>query len=368
MITIKRPVDLPDTYPLERIGPLKELLFFDIETTGFSGDTSQLYLIGCTYHDGFGWKLIQWFADTRDSEGQLLEAFFTFMERFKVLVHFNGDGFDIPYLLKRCRHLGLNYNFDRITSLDIYKKIKPYRKLLGLENMKQKSIEAFLGVSREDKYSGGQLIDVYRKYLMTHQALLYNLLILHNEDDLKGMPSILPILSYPDLMESPFSLLSQQACSCEDTQGTDYPFLNLVWKSPYTVPVQLAYDCYPVSLELHQDTLTCNIALYQGELKYFYSNYKDYYYLPLEDAAIHKSVGAYVDKNARRKATAKTCYTRKQGLFLPQFGSLWTPALQEDYKAPLTYIQYSPELLTNTDCADTYARQLLSYVSGKKRL
>lgn len=54
MITIKHPVDLPDTYPLDRIGPLKDLLFFDIETTGFSGDTSQLYLIGCTYHDGFG--------------------------------------------------------------------------------------------------------------------------------------------------------------------------------------------------------------------------------------------------------------------------------------------------------------------------
>lgn len=47
MITIKHPVDLPDTYPLERIGALRDLLFFDIETTGFSGDTSQLYLIGC---------------------------------------------------------------------------------------------------------------------------------------------------------------------------------------------------------------------------------------------------------------------------------------------------------------------------------
>ena len=68
MITIKHPVDLPDTYPLDRIGPLKDLLFFDIETTGFSGDTSQLYLIGCTYHDGFGWRLIQWFADSRESE------------------------------------------------------------------------------------------------------------------------------------------------------------------------------------------------------------------------------------------------------------------------------------------------------------
>ncbi len=27
MITIKHPVDLPETYPLDRIGPLKDLLF-----------------------------------------------------------------------------------------------------------------------------------------------------------------------------------------------------------------------------------------------------------------------------------------------------------------------------------------------------
>ena len=65
MITIKHPIDFPETYPLDRIGPKEQLLFFDIETTGFSGDTSQLYLIGCVYHDGFGWKLIQWFADTQ---------------------------------------------------------------------------------------------------------------------------------------------------------------------------------------------------------------------------------------------------------------------------------------------------------------
>ena len=50
MITIKHPVSPDITYPLERIAPLRDLLFFDIETTGFSGDTSQLYLIGCVYH------------------------------------------------------------------------------------------------------------------------------------------------------------------------------------------------------------------------------------------------------------------------------------------------------------------------------
>ena len=63
-----------------------DFIFFDIETTGFSGDTSQLYLIGCVYHDGFGWKLIQWFADTRQAESELLDAFFGFIKRFKTLI------------------------------------------------------------------------------------------------------------------------------------------------------------------------------------------------------------------------------------------------------------------------------------------
>ena len=99
MITIKHPIEFPNTYPLDRIGPLKDLLFFDIETTGFSGETSQLYLIGCTYFDGFGWKLIQWFADTRQAEKELLDAFFEFLKRFKILIHFNGDRFDIPFIL-----------------------------------------------------------------------------------------------------------------------------------------------------------------------------------------------------------------------------------------------------------------------------
>lgn len=361
MITIKHPVDFPLSYPLERIAPLRDLLFFDIETTGFSGDTSQLYLIGCVFHDGFGWKLIQWFADSRQAEASLLEAFFTFLERFKVLIHFNGDGFDIPYLQKCCRRLGLDFSFDSVLSLDIYKKLRPYRSFLGLESMKQKAVETFLGIRREDRYTGGQLIEVYHEYLLTRDPRLQELLLLHNADDLKGMPSILPILSYSDMLESPFELTDCQLLSCEDENGRQ-PFLSLEWQSPCTIPVPLEHSLSPVSLELHQNRLSAAISLYEGELKYFYPDYKDYYYLPFEDTAVHKSVGEYVDRSARKKATAKTCYTRKSGLFIPQFAPLWEPALREDYKAALSYAVYDPSLLEDPVSARAYASQLLDFV------
>ena len=51
--------------------------------------------------------------------------------------------------------------------------------------------------------------------------------------------------------------------------------------------------------------------------KYFYPDYQNYYYLIYEDHAIHKSVGQYVEKAARRQASPKNCYTRVPGLFLP---------------------------------------------------
>ena len=205
MITIQNPLTFTSSYPPKRLGAISDLLFFDIETTGFSGDYASVYLIGCVWHDGNTWILTQYFAETRDAEEEVLDAFFALLRTKRILVHFNGDGFDIPFLTKRCVFYKKNWNFEAVESFDIYKKIRPLKKLLGLENLKQKSIEQFLGISREDKYNGGQLIEVYGEYLQTHSELLKHLLILHNEDDLKGMPQILPILAYPDFLTGDFS-------------------------------------------------------------------------------------------------------------------------------------------------------------------
>lgn len=365
MLTIKKQLDLPDTYPLERIGKLEELLFFDIETTGFSGDHSQLYLIGCTYWKEGRWHLIQWFADTSASEAALLHAFFQFLENFRILIHFNGDGFDIPYLMKRCRHYRLPYSFDQVESIDIYKKIRPYRKLLGLESMKQKAVERFLGVARQDQFSGGQLIEVYKEYLVTHEAALYDLLILHNEDDLKGMPLILPILNYPDFLEHSFRLAAQRILEETDLFGKRHHILELSCDSDYAIPVSFEASAPPVACTAKDCRLTLSIDLYDGSLKHFYPNYKDYYYLIYEDTAVHKSIGEYVDKTARTKATAKTCYTRQEGCFVPQFSPIWEPVMKRELKDKLSYALLDNVCLQDPDCFQHYLAQLLTQLGVK---
>ena len=143
--------------------------------------------------------------------------------------------------------------------------------------------------------------------------------------------------------------------------------LDLCFESPCSVPVDFEAENGRVNMSLEKNLLKFRIELYQGDLKFFYPNYKDYFYLPLEDTAVHKSVGEFVDKSARVRATAKTCYTRKSGLFIPQFEPLWEPALKRELKDPVSFAEYRRELLEPPEIAQQYGRQLMRYVTGKSR-
>ena len=183
------------------------------------------------------------------------------------------------------------------------------------------------------------------------------------------MPSILPILCYADMMEAPFSLESQQIFTYDDMAGNACPFLSLTWKSRCAIPGAPGIRQRPGEPGAEPGILLYAILPSTRESSStFYSNYKDYYYLPLEDTAIHKSVGEYVDRDARTKPRPGPATQKSKGSSSPSSGSLWSPALMQEYKASLTYAEYEPEMLTPDGMADAYARQILSYVSQAKEL
>ena len=82
------------------------------------------------------------------------------------------------------------------------------------------------------------------------------------------------------------------------------------------------------------------MPLLEGTLKYYYPDYKNYYYLPLEDEAVHKSVGVYVDPACREKAKASNCCKRVSGYFLQAFGAPQIPLLKSSYESGDCYIQW----------------------------
>lgn len=111
-------------------------------------------------------------------------------------------------------------------------------------------------------------------------------------------------------------------------------------------------------LKLDSEAIKSGIPTVSGEFKHFYKDYKNYYYLPAEDIAYHKSVSEFVDRSARRQATARTAYTKRTGVFAPVFDkSLFNPSFlfRPDYECKQEYIP-----LEYLDLSDS--RVLCSYI------
>lgn len=337
---------------------LPDVLFFDIETTGFSPKNSSVYLIGAVYYDTAAdtFVLRQWFDESGHQQKQMVSDFMQFASGYAVLIHFNGDGFDLPYLKETCQREELPYTLSTLHSFDIYKTARACQSFLALSHMKQKDIEHFLHIEREDKMSGGELINVYKTYVKTPTNNAQKLLLLHNADDLKGLTQILPILAYSLLLAGHFTV-------ADITVDTSVSFhLNL----PYALKNRLSMGSHNILLTAYQNQATLCVPAYRGELKYFYPNYKDYYYLPVEDTAIHKSVASYVDKEYRVKAHAANCYSRKTGVFLPQPEPLITPCFQMEYKDKTSYFEVTDAQLKNPDAMNEYVKCMINGLKKAK--
>ena len=352
------------SYPLENLAPLEQILVLDIETTGFTARSSYLYLIGCAYYQDGKWHVIQWLAENFEQESVLLKAFFDFAKRFQYLVHFNGNNFDLPFITQKCELLSLPFNFNGFRGIDLYKRIAPYKYFLKLPNCKQKTLEQFLGIDRKDVFTGAELIGIYQDYVKTPSEFSANALLLHNADDIQGMLETLPMLAYYDLFNTPVKARKVQANSYRDVNGNKrrelLMYLTLENKLPKLISANNS-DCYFRG----EGTEVCvKVPIYEGELKYFYSNYQDYYYLPSEDMALHKSVAGYVDKNYRIPASAANCYTRKTASYLPQWDILFEPFFKKEFKGGELFFELTDELKRNRQAFSKYASHVLNMMAS----
>ncbi len=390
-------------YPLSRITDnVTEILLIDIETTGLSPKNSALYMIGCAFFKDGSWHLRQWFADQKNEEFEVLKSFMGFARDYKYLIHFNGNRFDLPFIKFKCDKVNMTDVLETLTSIDLYKLSYPYKNVFGIPDCKQKTIELFLGIDRTDEYSGGELIEVYRRYLEERDDKSLNKLLLHNADDVRGMLKILPILYYHDLFtalcdrnvvlfrtdapefpqvktgfalddssenEDPDAVISLpvramkvQANYYNDLNGRQREEILMKVSLPDYLPSSIggtADGCY---FKAVGDTLTLRIPLLETELKYFYDNYKDYYYLPAEDQALHKSVAQFVDKSHREQAKAETCYTRKPGQYLIEWDAVFSPVFRESYKDKKLFFELTDDLKKSRSAMSLYAVHVLAHI------
>ena len=336
----------------------EECIFFDIETTGFSPTTSNIYLIGCLRKEGPNLIVDQFLAESKDDEQEILEQFITILNQHKTIISFNGIGFDIPFIKAKCDTYKISEKLKDFHYIDIFKLISNIKFLLKLPNYKQKTIESFLDIHREDLFTGGELINVYEDYVKTKADEAEKLLLLHNYDDVTGMLDLLPILSYLEVLNGQYTISSVEINPYTSYEGETGQEMIITLKNDYHLPKRVSYQCQDYYLTMNQEQSRIRIPLYEGELRYFYPNYKDYFYLPEEDMAIHKSVATFVDKAYRERAKACNCYNRKTGIFLPQYDAIMGPVFQKQHKDKCSYF----ELTEDFSSSDVMLRRYVDHI------
>ncbi len=337
-------------------------LFFDIETTGFSPARTSLYLIGCVSRTGGCLAVNQFFAETPAEEPEVLAAFLELLTGYDTIITYNGIGFDIPYLKSKCESCQMPDPFSSYHYIDLYREVSKLRFLLQLPNLKQKSIEQFLGIGREDRYNGGELIEVYRSYVKLPQKEALHLLKQHNYEDVIGMPNLLPILSYANLFEGRFTVVSLRANQFPSHQSSLERELIVTLKNDIAVPVPVSCRHEDFYLSASGEETTLVVRLFTGELKYFFPDYHNYFYLPAEDRAVPKTLANAIDKENKKKATASTCYTKKTAIFLPQYKPLGKPAFYAVYKDKKSYFELSEEFISSKELQKKYVLHILEYL------
>ncbi|MDY3919965.1 MAG: ribonuclease H-like domain-containing protein [Candidatus Limivivens sp.] len=315
------PASLPESLP-----DPGQICFLDIETSGYARKNARLCYAGCIIPEEKTWSVHQWIPEIREEEADLYRTLADFLKPWPLLAHFGGTSFDLPFLKKKWTSLGIASDLSQKESLDFYRILKPFQKLWNLEHMDQKTLENFLGLSRSPE-----------------------------DNDLTMLPRLIPLLAFRDLAEGKFRAVSARPLFTENTFQIQ---IELKLTSPLPAAVSHLYPHFYMKAE--KDTAQLLVYGLCQTLKYFFKDYKNYYYLPMEDQAIHKSVAAYVEKENREPAKASTCYTKKSGCFLPQPAPLFSPSFRSDYHDTDSWFLYTEEFARDTDALRNYTAALLA--------
>ena len=345
----------------------EEAVYFDIETTGFSADVTALYLIGCIYYEAGKWMLIQWFAEDNKSEKEALSAFSDFIKDKKYLICYNGTTFDMPYLTKKYEKHSLTFEAYKYEIIDFYRVFSSYRQFLGLNGLKQKEVEAYLGIIREDKYSGGELVEWYAKFLKlrfsdsSEKEEIYKTLILHNSDDLAGLARLTKLYNFIKELETLINSGDELEIDCKVDDTTGKIILSTKVDFDILRKDDLRGDGFSGCFidENTANRIDLTLDMYETELKLFYKDYKNYYYLPKEDMVIHKSLAAFVDKENKVKASASNCYTRQRGSFIKLFKATTLPVFKSEYADKTVYTLVNEKLLESKESLSAIFRSFL---------
>ena len=307
----------------------ERILIFDIDTTAFEPANGCVFLIGTEYFDGNELHIKQYFSEDIGEEATVINAFLAFAADYDVLLNYKANSFDIPFLAGRLQkpenkkneisyH---NLNHVRHISYDLFDEVRPLKTGLGIASTKIDTLRKLTGQSVTERITGENISKFYVQYISEIKLrALHDSICSSHKDDLIKDYSPRPVfddLAHIKLNEDDSFLTDVLSRNRDNMESVLYisrlAHLFNMSKGKYDCSILKSDDNVTISID-SQFEFTLNII--EKDLKMFFINYRDYFYFPAEDMAMHKSVAEFADKDSRKKATAQTAYNKVSGSFV----------------------------------------------------
>ncbi|HTX34502.1 MAG TPA: ribonuclease H-like domain-containing protein [Bryobacteraceae bacterium] len=171
--------------------------FLDTETTGLAGGTgTYAFLAGVGSIEPAGFRLRQFFMRDYGEEPSMLHRLAEYLQRFDVLITYNGKAYDQPLLETRFRMVRSRPPFGHMEHLDLLFGARRLWKL-RLESCRLVELEnRILGVEREGDLPGEMIPYCYFEYLRTARAFRLVPIFHHNAIDILSLACLTAIVPF----------------------------------------------------------------------------------------------------------------------------------------------------------------------------
>ena len=264
-----------------------------------------------------GVRLISWISEQESDEYEMLTALSDALDSIRRIITFNGNAFDLPHLHQKYKAFDLMDPLQGKQYLDLMLRLKPISRFLALPSGKLADFAGFLHLAQPDA-SDEASFRFHPGAEDKHEASTPN--------DALYTLECMSLLHYADFLD-------QGARIREVTTDEERVIFRLHY--PDGFPVGFSVHDSGFHLRFSEDgTVLLSSRICNGSIRYYHTDVKNYWYLPLEGYAIHKSAAQYVDKSRREKAVRENCYHLVP--VSPAF--LQDPAMLEGYlKSVLAY-------------------------------
>ena len=245
----------------------KNSCILDITASGRFWRTSNLEAVSLITK-GLGLSFI---SEKESDEYDMLASLSERLEACGEIITFNGNSFDLPHLKRKYAAYGMPDPLQGKNFRDLFLEYRPLKGLLSLESGKLESFAAKLpGFSA----------------------------------DMSDAEKTLLILAYDALL----SLFrgEYEFESVSDTEIPDALVFMIRLREAFRGSFSTHDEIYHLLVDGQHAALCAHLR--EGKLRCYLTGYSDYYFLPREGYAVHKTIAEYVDPSRKEKAVRENCF------------------------------------------------------------